>query len=166
LARFAFFAVLFFYYIHSATLKVGSGIAGFFQLEFGAFIQILGEARLAEFDFDAANVPFFPDYLIVFLGSYMEFILPILIVIGLFTRAASLGMIGFIVVQSVTDVTVHNVDEKTLGAWFDRFSDSLIMDQRLLWVTILLFLVIKGAGYLSVDALLNLKFKPSDKIHY
>ena len=65
-------------------------------------------------------------------------------------------MIGFVVVQSLTDVYGHGAtDTKTLGAWFDRFSDSVIMDQRLLWVFVLMFLVVQGAGALSVDALLR-----------
>jgi putative oxidoreductase len=59
-------------------------------------------------------------------------------------------------VQSLTDVYGHGAtDTKTLGAWFDRFSDSVIMDQRLLWVFVLSYLVVKGAGALSVDAVLR-----------
>jgi len=46
-------------------------------------------------------------------------------------------------------------DAKTLGAWFDRFPDGVILDQRLFWVFILSLLVIKGAGFLSVDAVLR-----------
>ena len=88
-----------------------------------------------------------------------EFILPLLIVIGLFTRLASLGMIGFVIVQSLTDLFGHGGIEhaETLGAWFDRIPDSLILDQRLFWVVILLIPVLKGAGSLSVDRLLKLK---------
>ena len=43
---------------------------------------------------------------------------------------------------------------ETLGAWFDRIPDSLILDQRLFWVTLLILLVIRGAGPLSLDRLL------------
>jgi putative oxidoreductase len=95
---------------------------------------------------------------VVFAGTVAEFILPILIVIGLFTRLASLGMIGFVIVQSLTDLFGHGGIEhaETLGAWFDRIPDSLILDQRLFWVAILLILVMKGAGSLSADRLLKL----------
>ena len=160
-ARFVFLAVLFFYYIHSAGLKVGPGFAGFFELQFSAYIQILSEQGLAAYDFDPANVPFFPQYLMVLFGTYMEFLLPILIVLGLFTRAASLGMIVFVIVQSYVDIAFHKAGApaddiaKTLGAWFDNPSGSLIMDQRLLWVFVLTVLVIKGAGKLSIDEVLS-----------
>ena len=76
-----------------------------------------------------------------------------LIIIGLFTRLAAVGMIGFVVVQSLTDLFGHGgiAHEGTLGAWFDRMSDALILDQRAFWVLCLLILVFKGAGTISVD---------------
>jgi putative oxidoreductase len=42
-----------------------------------------------------------------------------------------------------------------LGAWFDKASGALIMDQRTLWVFVLLVLVVRGAGPFSVDRLLK-----------
>ena len=83
-------------------------------------------------------------------GGYAEFILPALIVLGLFTRAAALGMAGFVVVQSLTDIFGHGV---AAGAWFDRASDALILDQRAFWMLLLVVLVLKGAGPLSIDRL-------------
>lgn len=153
-ARFCFLAVIYFYYINSANTKVGEGLLGFFDIQFGAYIQILTEAGMAAYDFEIANVPFLQKC-IVYMGTYAEFILPTLIVIGLFTRLASLGMIGFIFVQSIVDITAHGADASTIGAWFDRDSASLILDQRTLWVFILLVLVIKGPGFLSLDKLLS-----------
>ena len=44
---------------------------------------------------------------IVVAGTVAEFILPILIAIGLFTRLAALGMIGFVIVQTLTDLFGH-----------------------------------------------------------
>ena len=38
---------------------------------------------------------------------------------------------------------------------FDRFPDAAILDQRLLWLVPLVFVVIRGAGYVSLDALLE-----------
>ncbi|HCQ66032.1 MAG TPA: hypothetical protein DIU07_13175, partial [Rhodobacteraceae bacterium] len=84
-----------------------------------------------------------------------EFILPALILVGLLTRLAALGMIGFVVLQSLTDIVGHAADPGTIGAWFDRLPDSVILDQRLLWVFVLLTLVLKGAGPLSLDRLID-----------
>ena len=156
-ARFAFPAVLLIYYLNSAATKVGEGITGFFSIGDNAYFQILPPVVEA-YGYDASQVPFFPWDLIVFAGTYAEFLLPLLIVLGLFTRLASLGMIGFIVVQSYVDIAFHGADDKTIGAWFDRFSDAAILDQRLLWVALLAVLVVKGAGALSLDWLLSRRF--------
>ena len=83
-----------------------------------------------------------------------SFLLPTLIVLGLFTRIAALGMIGFTIVQSFVDIAYHGVDMTTVGAWFDRFSDAAILDQRALWIFLLLYLVAHGPGRCSLDALL------------
>ncbi|MEM6985258.1 MAG: DoxX family protein, partial [Pseudomonadota bacterium] len=91
----------------------------------------------------------------VYAGTYAEFILPVLIVVGLFTRLAALGMIGFVFVQSFVDITGHHADAETIGAWFDRFSDATILDQRAMWVFLLAYLAIYGAGKLSIDQLLR-----------
>lgn len=95
------------------------------------------------------------DTLIVLAGTYAEFILPALILIGLFTRLSSLAMIGFIVVMSIVDITGHGASAKTIGALFDRIQDGVIADQRLLWIFPLIYLIIKGAGAISVDGLLG-----------
>ena len=78
-----------------------------------------------------------------------------MIVVGLLTRLAAFGMIGFVIVQSWVDVTGHGVGGKDLGAWFDGPSGSLIMDQRLLWVVLFVILIVRGAGPISVDRLLS-----------
>jgi putative oxidoreductase len=88
-------------------------------------------------------------------GTYAEYILPLLIIIGFLTRLAAIGMIGFVVVQSIVDITGHGVGGADLGAWFDKASGALIMDQRTLWVFVLLVLVVRGAGPFSVDRLLK-----------
>lgn len=153
-SRFAFLAVLFFYYLNSAMTKVGDGFAGFFQVRSGAYYQILTEKGLEAFGGSVSGVPWYGD-LIVYAGTYAEFILPVLIVIGLFTRIAAAGMIVFVLVQSWVDVNFHGIAGDNLGAWFDRDSGALIMDQRLLWIFLLLVLVIRGAGAVSVDRLLS-----------
>ncbi|MEM1366274.1 MAG: DoxX family protein [Pseudomonadota bacterium] len=152
-ARFVFAAVLVLYYWNSGLTKISDGLFGFLNLKTGAYFSILGEETLAQYGFDPSMVPFNLDA-IVHLGTWAEFILPAMVVIGLFTRAASLGMIVFVVVQSYVDVVAHKVDAKTVGMLFDRDSASLIMDQRALWIFLLLVLVIKGAGAISLDRLL------------
>lgn len=94
------------------------------------------------------------DRVIIFGGTYAEFILPLLIVIGLLTRLSALGTIGFIIVQSLTDIFGHGADAKTTGAWFDKASDAHIMDQRAFRVFLLLYLVFRGADPLSLDRIL------------
>jgi putative oxidoreductase len=156
LARLVFAAVLLGYYLSSAGTKVGDGIAGFFMIGDNAYFQILPSVVEA-YGYDASQVPFFPYDLIVIAGTYAEFFLPILIVLGLFTRLAALGMIGFILVQSFVDIAFHGADAETIGAWFDRIPDATILDQRALWVFLLLVLVVKGAGVVSLDGVLGKK---------
>jgi putative oxidoreductase len=151
-ARFVFAAVLLVYYLNSAATKVGEGIAGFFSIGDNAYFQILPSVVEA-YGYDASQVPFFPWDLIVIAGTYAEFVLPLLIVLGLFTRLAALGMIGFIVVQSYVDIAFHGADSATVGRWFDRLPDAAILDQRALWVFLLVTLALKGAGAVSLDHL-------------
>ncbi|MEM9099553.1 MAG: DoxX family protein [Pseudomonadota bacterium] len=158
-ARLVFAAVLFLYYWNSALTKIGDGIFGIFQISDGAYFQIIPPVVEAA-GYDTAAVPFMPWGLVVMLGTYAEFLLPVLIVIGLFTRLAALGMIVFVVVQSYVDIAFHGVEAETIGALFDRLPSSTILDQRALWIFLLLVLVIKGAGRVSVDGLLSRAASP------
>jgi len=151
-ARLVFAAVLFVYFFNSAMTKIGEGAFGFLTVTDNAYFQIL-PSIVERYEFDVSQVPVFPYKLIVMAGTYGEIILPVLIVIGLFTRIAALGMIGFVLVQSYVDIAFHGADEKTIGAWFDRLSDSVISDQRALWVFLLVYLVLRGAGAVSLDYL-------------
>ena len=153
-ARFVFLAVLYFYFLNSFGTKVGEGFAGFFQIQDGAFYQIAPAAMDAAGG-DVSALPFFPWKIIVPLGTYMELLLPALLVLGLFTRLAAVGMIGFVIVQTLTDIYGHMADAQTIGALFDRFPDSLIADQRLLWSVPLVYLALKGGGTISLDAVLT-----------
>ena len=91
------------------------------------------------------------------LGSYAEVILPLLIVVGLFTRLAALGMITFVLVQTYVDIAFHGVDDATIGAWFDNVSSAAVLDHDLIDV-LFLFLILKGAGSISLDALFGRRF--------
>lgn len=154
LARLVFAAVLFMYYWNSGLTKLGDGLFGFLSPSPGAYVQIFPKAMEAV-GYDTSQLSVF-HWAVVTGGTIAEFVLPVLIVIGLFTRLAAFGMIGFIIVQSLTDLFGHGgiAHEGTLGAWFDRMSDALILDQRAFWVLCLLILVFKGAGALSIDRLL------------
>ena len=87
------------------------------------------------------------------MGVLAEFLNPLMIAIGLLTRYAALGIFIFIAVQTATDLFGHGVlqHQTTLGKWFDRSSSSVIMDQRLLWLFVLVYLVKHGGEVLSID---------------
>lgn len=156
-ARFVFAAVLLLFFLNSAATKVGDGFPDIFIPGIGAYAQILPPIAEAA-SYDPSQIALFPWKILAFAGTYAEFIIPILVVIGLFTRLSSLAMIGFIIVMSFVDIQFHGADTATVGAWFDRVHDSAISDQRLLWIFLLVYLMIKGAGPLSLDALIT---KPS-----
>lgn len=158
IARFAFAAVLYVYFLNSAQTKVGEGLLGFFSIQPGAYYQIAYPAVEAAGG-DVGAVAFLPWGLIVLMGTYAEFILPLLIVIGLFSRIAAVGMIAFIAVQTFVDITVHQIGAEAIGALFDRFPNAVIMDQRLLWLVPLLVIALKGPGLLSIDALLARRYQ-------
>lgn len=155
LVRFTFAATLLSYFWNSAMTKLGSGPFGLFQPSMGAYAQIFPRAMEAA-GYDASRLGSF-HWLVVLAGTWAEFLLPLLIVLGLATRLAALGMIGFVAVQTLTDLFGHGVlgQPETLGAWFDRVPDAAIMDQRLFWIALLSVLLIKGAGPLSLDRLLR-----------
>ncbi|MCY3983324.1 MAG: DoxX family protein [Roseovarius sp.] len=145
LARLVFICVLFFYFWNSAFLKIDGSI---FSPSAGAFGQIFPKAAEAVL-YDVTKLTSLQRIVILF-GTLAEFTLPVLIVIGLFTRLAALSMIGFIFVQTVVDVTGHGVK---LGMLFD--SSQALIDQRLMWTFMFLVMVFRGAGPISVDRLFS-----------
>jgi putative oxidoreductase len=151
LARLVFAAVLAGYFWASALTKFD----GPFSLSVGAFAQIFPKA-IEAVGYDASQLPLWM-HLFAYTGAVAEIILPLLIILGLATRLAALGMIGFVALQSLTDVYGHGASAATIGALFDRQSDALILDQRAFWVLLLALLVIKGAGALSLDRLVAVR---------
>lgn len=153
-ARFVFAATLLVYYWNSALTKLGDGITGLLRPSVGAYAQVFPRQMEAVM-YDPTQLSA-GHWLVVVAGTWAEFLLPALIVLGLATRLAALGMIGFVVVQSLTDIYGHAMtDSATVGAWFDRFPDRVILDQRLFWMFMLGYLVLRGAGALSLDGLLR-----------
>jgi putative oxidoreductase len=149
LARVIFAAVLARYFWASAMTKLD----GVFTPALGAYAQIFPR-QLEAASYDTSGFGAF-HWLVIMAGTYAEFILPALLIIGLATRPAAFAMAGFIVVQSLTDIVGHHADPATIGLWFDRISDSLILDQRAYWMLGLATLMGLGAGPLSVDRLIK-----------
>jgi len=154
-ARFTFAATLLVYFWTSALTKLGDGVTGLFRPSTGAYAQIFPRA----FDmagYDTSQLAAW-QHLIVLAGTWAEFLFPALLVLGLATRPAAWAMIGFVTVQTLTDLFGHGVwnDPLTLGAWFDRMPDAQILDLRLVWITLLLIPAMLGGGPLSLDALLR-----------
>ena len=148
-ARLIFAAVLLGYFWSSALTKLD----GPFSPTLGGYAQIFPKAFEAV-GYDAGQMGLWAR-LVVLAGAWSELLLPAMIVAGLFTRLAALGMAGFVVVQSLTDIWGHGADA---GAWFDRASDALILDQRAFWMLLFLLLIAKGAGPLSADRGLRVVF--------
>ncbi|MFN4203846.1 MAG: DoxX family membrane protein [Tabrizicola sp.] len=148
LARLVFAAVLFGYFWASALTKLD----GPFSPTIGAYAQIFPKAFEAA-GYDAGQMGLWRQ-MVVLAGSWAEIALPVLIVLGLLARLAALGMMGFVLVQSLTDIFGHGA---AAGAWFDRASDGLILDQRALWLLLLAILLTKGAGPLSADRVLGIE---------
>lgn len=153
-ARLVFLMTLAPYYWVSAQTKLGDGFWGFLNPSDGAYYQIFPHAYEAA-GFDKTAMALWQD-LMVLAGTWGEFILPFLLIIGFMTRATAIGMIGFVIVQTVVDLFGHGAinDPVALGAFFDKNPSSLLTDQRLLWIMLLFVPVIHGGGIISVDRLI------------
>lgn len=149
LARLLFLAVLAVFFWQSALTKLGTGL---FDPSRGAYFQVVPWAMEAA-AYNPANLGF-GAHLLVLLATWAEFLLPLLVVLGLFTRLASLGMIGFILVMTLVDLAFHGLKPEIVGTLFDNRADGL-WDRRLLWIFLLAVLVLKGPGPVSLDRLLG-----------
>ncbi|KZM50604.1 DoxX family membrane protein [Labrenzia sp. OB1] len=153
-ARFVFAAILLQFFWNSALTKIGGNIMNIFTPTAGAYAQMLPK-MMEQVSYDISQIAFFPYGLMVLLGTWGEFILPAMVVVGLFTRFASFGMIVFIGVMTYVDVYGHGADAKTIGGPFDGEPYAIISDDRLLWIFLLLVPTLKGPGVVSLDWLLG-----------
>lgn len=151
LARLIFTSTLFLFFYQSALTKLD----GIFTPSLGAYAQIFPKQFEAA-GYDSSAMGGF-EYIIVLAGAYGELLLPLLIVVGLFTRIAAIGMSIFIVIMSYVDITAHGISNA--GQLFDADPMGIIYDQRLLWGFVLFTLIAKGAGWLSLDQLFTRLFK-------
>ena len=83
------------------------------------------------------RVPLLPSDLAATLATYAEHTLPVLLVLGLFTRSAALGLLGMTLVIQLFVIP---------GGW----------PTHLLWAGPLVYLVARGPGAASLDRLLRL----------
>lgn len=90
------------------------------------------------FQEDYKNVPLPPE-LAAHLSTYAEHFLPILLVIGLFTRLSALGLIGMTMV-----IQIFVFPE----AWWSV---------HMIWIALALTLIVRGGGQFSLDAILTRK---------
>ncbi len=159
LARAWFAATLLFFFWNSAMTKLGG--AGLVDLD-AAAAQMLGEAFFIEYGGDTSELGFgFVAF--AYLGTIAEFVLPLLIVIGLLTRLGSLGMILFIAVMTYVDMTAHGLtidpsllvngrpDLTPAQATDAVFINSVTIENRLMWLFPLIYLVVRGGGAVSLD---------------
>lgn len=84
------------------------------------------------------RVPLLPPELAAHLATYAEHLFPILLVIGLFTRVSALALLGM---TAVIQIFVYP------GAWPTHLS----------WAALMLYLIGRGAGPVSLDRAFGLK---------
>lgn len=104
------------------------------KVEDGSWFQ-LSDSTYELFRTEYAGVPLPPELAAV-LANAAEHILPVLLVTGLFTRAAALGLLGM-----------------TLTIQFFVYPDAW-WSEHALWSALALVLAVRGAGLFSLDALL------------
>ncbi len=100
LARLVFAAVLAGYFWTSAGTKLGDGFWGFLYPSDGAYIQIFPKAMEAA-GYDADQLGFL-HWAVVVAGTLAEIALPLLLILGLFTRLAAVGMLVFVIAPGTT----------------------------------------------------------------
>lgn len=122
------------------ALAARFGIAGVFWLSGRTKVEgvlTVSENAVALFA-DEYKVPLLPPELAAPLAAYAEHLFPILLVLGLLTRASALALLGM---TAVIQVFVYP------DAW----------PTHLVWATALLYLAARGAGRLSMDAAIGLR---------
>ena len=87
-------------------------------------------------EFAGYNIPVLPPELAAYLSASVEHVTPVLMVIGLATRAAGGAMMGVI---AVIFIFVHQ------GEW----------SAFLIWISAIAFILTKGPGVLSLDHLIR-----------
>jgi putative oxidoreductase len=121
------------------ALTARFGIAGVFWLSGRTKVEgwlTISDSAIALFS-DEYRLPLLPPALGAHLAAYAEHFFPILLVLGLATRASALALLGM---TAVIQIFVYP------SAW----------PTHLVWATALLYLAGRGAGRLSLDHRLGL----------
>jgi putative oxidoreductase len=122
------------------ALAARLGIAGTFWLSGRTKVDGLlsvSESAIALFE-DEYRLPLLPPDIAAHLATYAEHLFPILLVLGLATRLSALSLLGM---TAVIQLLVYP------SAW----------PTHLTWAAALLYLVARGPGRVSLDALLRLR---------
>ncbi|HUO54978.1 MAG TPA: DoxX family protein [Rhodoblastus sp.] len=114
---------------------------GFLQLSDSADALFSDEFKLHLF---GAEYPFPAPHLMAFASGTMEVLLPILLVLGLGTRFAALGLLGMTAIIQLTEPS----------GWANF---------HLIWAATALAIFVHGPGALSLDALIGKRLGAGDK---
>jgi len=122
------------------ALAARFGIAGIFFLSGRTKVEgwlTVSDSAVALFA-DEYKVPLLPPEFAAHLAAYAEHLLPLLLALGLATRLSALALLGM---TAVIQVFVYP------AAWATHLS----------WAGLLLYLIGRGAGAVSLDRVLGLK---------
>lgn len=125
-----------------ALVFVRLALAGIFwmsgrtKVEEGTLLSVSENAIYQFSEEPFSNVPLLPSDMAAYLTTYAEHILPILLVLGLFTRLSSLALLGM-----------------TLVIQFFVFPEAW-WQVHILWVALAMVLIVRGGGVLTLDRLL------------
>jgi len=122
------------------ALAARFGIAGIFFMSARTKVEgwlSVTDSAIALFA-DEYRLPLLPPEIAAHMATYAEHLFPLLLALGLFTRFAALALLGMTL---VIQVFVYP------AAWATHLS----------WAGLLLYLIGRGAGPLSLDRLLILK---------
>jgi putative oxidoreductase len=100
-----------------------------------------------------AHVPF-PDFNALFVST-MEFVGGMSLILGAITPLAC-AMLGGVMILGIATTAIRNIKATSLGGWLSEF----LYLPEVLYLVILLWLLLAGPGWLSVDHLMFSQMRP------
>ena len=111
------------------------------------FLSDASECSISDFTFtlfeDDWALPFLNPELSAYLGTFAEHLLPVLLILGLASRPAAVGLL-------IMTLTIQFLIYPTWAVWWGT---------HILWVFPLLYIIVRGPGALSLDHLIQRQFK-------
>jgi putative oxidoreductase len=107
------------------------------KVEEGSLLTVSENAIYQFSEEPFSNVPLLPSDFAAYLTTYAEHFLPMLLILGLFTRLSALALLGM-----------------TLVIQIFVFPEAF-WQVHIIWVALTLVLITRGGGRFSLDALLN-----------